>query len=265
MTQSHITYLEETIDGLTLRGTAHIPDGDGPFPTVLMFHGFFAVRDECFNAFVQLSSLLNMAGICAIRFDFSCHGESDGEPINFTFSHELREGTELINRIRSLDYVDESRISLLGMSLGGVAAGMVAGLATDQVNAVCMWSPAAVFGDDVPRGILAGTDVNQQLNELGHCDYLSFPVGRRFFDDFKTIDIYGVSTRFTGPVAVILGDSDETVPEHYAHDYAAAYSQPVEVTIVPKATHGWSTIPTRTALFERTMQFLTAVNHRANH
>lgn len=49
-----IKYVNTTINGLTLRGTAHVPEGViGPVPTVLLFHGFGAVRDEYFCSFVQ--------------------------------------------------------------------------------------------------------------------------------------------------------------------------------------------------------------------
>ncbi|GEB40136.1 MULTISPECIES: alpha/beta hydrolase [Leuconostoc] len=129
-----IKYVNTTINGLTLRGTAHVPEGvTGPVPTVLLFHGFGAVRDEYFCSFVQISRQLAKRGIAAIAFDFSGHGESDGDFIDFTFSNEVYEGTQLVAFVKTLDFVDEKRVALLGMSLGSVAASMVAGLVGDAV------------------------------------------------------------------------------------------------------------------------------------
>ena len=73
-----INYVNTTINGLTLRGTAYVPDNiTAPVPTVLLFHGFGAVRTEYFCSFVQISRLLAKSGIAAIAFDFSAHGESE--------------------------------------------------------------------------------------------------------------------------------------------------------------------------------------------
>jgi len=52
-----ISYINTTINGLTLRGTAHIPDNiSGKVPAVLLFHGFGAVR---MNIFVHLCKLVD--------------------------------------------------------------------------------------------------------------------------------------------------------------------------------------------------------------
>ena len=52
-----IKYVNTTINGLTLRGTAHVPEGViGPVPTVLLFHGFGAVYGM--NISVRLSKLV---------------------------------------------------------------------------------------------------------------------------------------------------------------------------------------------------------------
>lgn len=99
-----IKYVNTTINGLTLRGTAHVPeDVTGPVPTVLLFHGFGAVRDEYFCSFVQISRQLAQRGIAAIAFDFSGHGESDGDFIDFTFSNEVYEGTQLVAFVKTVD------------------------------------------------------------------------------------------------------------------------------------------------------------------
>lgn len=51
-----IKYVNTTINGLTLRGTAHVPEGViGPVPTVLLFHGF---GQYGMNISVRLSKLV---------------------------------------------------------------------------------------------------------------------------------------------------------------------------------------------------------------
>ena len=169
-----IKYVNTTINGLTLRGTAHVPEGViGPVPTVLLFQGFGAVRDEYFCSFVQISRQLAKRGIAAIAFDFSGHGESDGDFIDFTFSNEVYEGTQLVAFVKTLDFVDETRVALLGMSLGSVAASMVAGLVGDAVMGLCLWSPAAVFQDEILENqTLQGKSI-ATVAEKGYFDFNS--------------------------------------------------------------------------------------------
>ena len=251
-----IKYVNTTINGLTLRGTAHVPEGvTGPVPTVLLFHGFGAVRDEYFCSFVQISRQLAKRGIAAIAFDFSGHGESDGDFIDFTFSNEVYEGTQLVAFVKTLDFVDETRVALLGMSLGSVAASMVAGLVGDAVMGLCLWSPAAVFQDEIVNNhTLQGKPIDT-VAEKGYFDFNSMKLGSQFFEDVKTVDIYPTAKQYLGPVKIIHGADDTIAPVSYAQKYVDTYQQPVDLTVVPGADHSWGDVPTWESLFNATLVF----------
>lgn len=258
-----IKYLSTEINGLILRGTAHVPESTTrPVPTVLMFHGFGAVRDEYFCSFVQISRLLAKQGIAAIRFDFSGHGESDGSFINFTFSNEVYEGTKLVEYIKTLDFVDENQISLLGMSLGSVAASMVAGKVGEQLAGLCMWSPAAVFQDEIlKKKTLQGKSI-AEVTEKGYFDFNSLKLGKEFFDDLQQVKIYPTASRYLGPVKIIHGKDDWIAPVEYTEKYVATYRQPVDLTVVAGADHSWGTVPTREKLFNATLAFFAKLYNR---
>jgi len=252
-----IKYLETTINGLTLRGTAHIPDHkqDEKLPVVLMFHGFGAVRDEYFCSFVNMSRLLEKNHICAIRFDFGCHGESDGDFQDFTFSKEISEGQSLIDYVKTLNFVDSSHISLMGMSLGSVAASIVAGLKPDDVHSLVLWSPAAAFLDEIlGNHTLQGQSV-ENVSEQGYFDFHSLKLGFPFFDDLKKIDIYGNASIYQGPVKIIHGIDDWIAPISYSEKYVANYKQSTELVKIPGADHGWETVKVRQQLFDETIKF----------
>ena len=131
-------------NGLTLRSTMHIPDG--PFgtrrPTVVFIHGFSANRLEVGSSFVHMSRLLESSGIASVRFDLSGHGESDGAFFDITITGEIAEARSVVQTVRTLDFADPSRVGLLGMSMGGVVAAIVAA-EEPGIRAVCLWSPAA--------------------------------------------------------------------------------------------------------------------------
>lgn len=251
-----ISYLSTEVNGLTLRGTVHIPDdATKPKPTVLMFHGFGAVRDEYFCSFVQISRLLAKKGIVAIRFDFSGHGESDGNFLDYTFSNEVFEGTKLVEFVKTLEYVDSDKVSLLGMSLGSVAASMVAGLMNDKIAGLCMWSPAAVFQDEILKNkTLQGKSI-AEVAEKGYFDFNSLKLGKNFFEDLKKVEIYPTAQKYQGVVKIIHGKDDWIAPVEYAQKYVATYQQEVDLTVIDGADHSWGDVVTREQLFNTTLTF----------
>lgn len=253
-----IKWVSTEIDGLTLRGTAYIPEnGQQPLPTVLMFHGFSSNRDEAFGSFVQMSRKLNHHGIAAVAFDYGCHGESDGEFIDFTFTQELRESMKLVSFVESLDFVDENRLALLGMSLGGVAASMTAGKLPQDIRALCMWSPAAVFVDEIVKQHVLQGRSTERVARSGYFDFNSLKLGPTFFDDLKNIHIYQTAAQYSGPVAIIHGDADSIAPIAYSEKYQRIYRQGANLVEVPGATHAWNSVPVKTMLLEETLRFFS--------
>ena len=65
-------------EGTTLRGWLYVPDsGKGPFPTIVMAHGFSAVKEMYLDSFAEVFA---QAGLAALVFDNRNFGASDGEP-----------------------------------------------------------------------------------------------------------------------------------------------------------------------------------------
>ncbi len=65
-------------DGVTLRGWRYRPaNGSGPWPTIVMAHGFSAVKEMYLDRFAEVFAA---AGLAALVFDNRNFGASDGEP-----------------------------------------------------------------------------------------------------------------------------------------------------------------------------------------
>ena len=131
--------------GLVLRGVLHRPSeqqiaqagtagADGQIPLVVMYHGFCDDKDEINFVFVELSQRLEEAGIASARFDFAGSGSSDGKFEDMTISGEVNDALAILDWARSLTWVDEDRIGVHGLSMGGAVSSMVAGLRPDQVK-----------------------------------------------------------------------------------------------------------------------------------
>ncbi len=110
--------VEFNAEGVTLRGWLYTPDdGAGPFPTVVMAHGYSAVKEMYLDRFAELFS---QAGLAALVFDNRNHGASDGEPRGEIDPwQQVRDYRHAITYATTLGEVDENRIGVWGSSYSG--------------------------------------------------------------------------------------------------------------------------------------------------
>lgn len=131
----HLMYVE-TWDGLYAPIGVRIPEGEGPFPTVLLASGnggggMAWVRDAVNNRGYIMERLLEAGYACAwLRYRSEAElGYHEGGPL----VRDVRQGGDLFNRspleyedeiavieyVKTLPWADPDRIGLIGMSHGG--------------------------------------------------------------------------------------------------------------------------------------------------
>ncbi|SDB83618.1 hypothetical protein SAMN05421734_101328 [Pelagirhabdus alkalitolerans] len=240
-----------------LTGTVHIPDNErDQHPTVIMFHGFGGSRLESKGLFVRMSRYFEERGIASVRFDFSGHGESEGDFYDVTLSNEVDEAKAIVDYVKGLDFVDPDRIDLLGLSLGGVVASIVAGEMKESIHALCMWAPAAVVLDDVNKQKqIQGRDIEEEMSHQGYFDFYSLRVGPSFVDDLKTFELFERAKQYEKRVKIIHGSDDQVVPLSYSHQYMTYYGAQGELSVLEGADHAFGTYPDRMKLYEETYEF----------
>lgn len=110
--------IEFDAEGTTLRGWLYVPDGaSGPAPTVVMCHGFSAVKEMYLDAFAEVFA---EAGLCALVYDNRNLGASDGEPRQEIDPWaQIRDYRHAITYARTREEVDGERIGLWGSSYSG--------------------------------------------------------------------------------------------------------------------------------------------------
>ncbi|WP_188187799.1 alpha/beta hydrolase [Nonomuraea sp. SYSU D8015] len=251
-----IRYHDFRHNGLTLRSTLHIPEGPAGtlWPTAVFVHGFASNRLEL-PSFVGMSRLLEANGIASVRFDLSGHGESDGDFFDVTISGEIAETRAVVRTVRTLDFVDPGRLGLLGMSMGGVVAG-IAAAEEPGISALCLWSPAAVAPFEIGSGYLKGRSLAAQIEKKGYFDADGYRMSPELVEDIAGLDVYGRSRAYTGPVHILHGDADDIAPLEYARRYLDHYAGNAELEVVEGADHAWATVPHRTTLHQSTLRFL---------
>jgi fermentation-respiration switch protein FrsA (DUF1100 family) len=105
-------------EGVTLRGWLFTPDSARPpFPTVVMAHGFSAVKEMYLDRFAETFAA---AGLAALVFDNRNFGASDGEPRQEIDPWaQVRDYRHAITYARTLPEVDRERIGIWGSSYSG--------------------------------------------------------------------------------------------------------------------------------------------------
>ncbi len=242
---------------LTLRGMLHIPDGiSGKMPMVVIFHGFTGNKMEPHFIFVKLSRLLEKNGIASVRFDFGGSGESDGDFMEMTLSKELEDAKSILKFVKTLDFVDRDRIALVGLSMGGVVASMLAGDCKEDIQALCLWAPAGNMKDILLKD---GNDVKiQEAHRTGFIDIGGLALGMDFIKDLNSLDLFRSAVLYDKKILLLHGDKDETVPLGTSRRYQEIYGNRVEFQIIDGGDHTFDQLKQENQVLQLTAGFLEA-------
>ncbi len=112
------TDVEFDAEGVTLRGWFYVPEGaSGPVPTIIMAHGFSAVKEMYLDRFAEAFAV---AGLGALVFDNRNFGASDGEPrYEIDPWEQVRDYRHAISYAITRPEVDADRIGIWGSSYSG--------------------------------------------------------------------------------------------------------------------------------------------------
>ena len=140
-------------DGTELAAWLYRPDGDGPHPTVVMSHGFTALRRMGLDAY---ASVFRDAGLACVVYDHRNWGDSGGTPRHETDPwQQLADMRDVLTWTRAQRELDPARIGVWGTSYSGGHALMMGAL-DKRVSAVVAQVPLvdgdAFFGASLKGG-----------------------------------------------------------------------------------------------------------------
>src|SRR3954454_4588826 len=93
------------------------PEGEGPFPCVVLAHGWSGVREQRLDAFAERFA---GEGMAAVVFDYRHFGASEGQPRQLMdIGRQLEDWTCAVAFARSLSFVDPERVAVWGSSFSG--------------------------------------------------------------------------------------------------------------------------------------------------
>ncbi len=157
--EEEITY-ENPRAGVKLAGTLTRPQGQGPFPAVLLIAGSgpHSRNEEVLGhkVFLVLADYLTRRGIVVLRSDKRGVGKSTGKYDEATSADFADDALAGVQFLKNLPQVDPHKIGLIGHSEGGIVAPMAAAQSKDVAFTVLM-AGTGVTGEEILYR--QGTDV----------------------------------------------------------------------------------------------------------
>ncbi len=174
-----------------------------------------------------------------LRFDYFAHGQSSGDFRQATI------GRWRDDALAVLDTCTEGPHILVGSSLGGWIALLIAALRPARISGVALIAPAPDFTERLMWPALP-RDIREAILRDGETIIDSpegpYPLTRAMFESGRAHLLLEAGVAFHGPVRILQGLEDDTVP--YGHALATAKaiaSRDVTVTLVKNGDHRLST------------------------
>ena len=171
-------------EGNTLAGTLTIPEGDGPFPAMVLVSGSGQEnRDEEIEnhrPFWVIADYCARNGIAVLRYDDRGIGGSDGEVYNATTLDFSYDTEAAFDYLRNRKEINASQIGILGHSEGGIINFMVAERRPEVAFLVSLAGPA-VNGIEVSKAqteamLRASGTAEEMIQFRGNVDAQLFDV-----------------------------------------------------------------------------------------
>jgi dipeptidyl aminopeptidase/acylaminoacyl peptidase len=245
-------------NGLRISGKLDVPDGRGPFPALVLAHGYIdpAVYVNG-QGMRREQDWLARAGYVVLHTDYRNHAYSERAP---NAERRLRLGytTDVVNAVHALRRttkvpVDDDRIGLVGRSMGGGVVYNVLVAQPGLVDAAVVYAPVSSrASDNFDRWI---------RDDPGRSD-LSDYVLRRYGEPreaprfWREVSPRTYVDRITEPVLIHHGAADESCPIRWSRATLRAMRRAgVDATMYtyPGEPHafiaGWSLSMRRTTAF----------------
>lgn len=140
-----VSYDNPKAEGVSLAGTLTLPEGNGPFPAVVLISGSGPQdrNEELLNhkPFLVIADHFTRNGIAVLRFDDRGVGQSTG---NFQAANSADFATDVqagINYLKTREEINSNKIGLVGHSEGGLIGPIVAADNADVAFLVMMAGP----------------------------------------------------------------------------------------------------------------------------
>lgn len=162
-----------------------------------------------------LHAAAEKAGRGYLRFDYTGHGESDGDFAAGTISHWREDA------LVAIDQLTEGPLLLVGSSMGGWMALLAALARPHRVRGLFLLAPAPDFTERLMWNRF-GEQEKRQIMEEGAWirpspyEEAGYPITRALIEDGAKWSILRAPIPFNGPVRIVHGSLDTDVPPEHS-------------------------------------------------
>ena len=267
--------IEYPSDGLRITGVMNIPRGLGPFPVVIMDHGYFKPAEyKTGDGTSRAADALARRGYLTIAPDYRCYAGSQCGANPFYIGYAI-DVLNLIAQLSSLPDADTVRLGIWGHSMGGGISLRVLAV-NDSIKVASLYG--ALTGDDEVhycwlRGCQTrvlptpnrGVRAEQALLEAIDSEFLaatapSAPNGSapaKYHEIFLKSSASRNLSNITAATIIHHGEADDIVPIQWSIDLATtlkAMGKTATLYTYPEQGHvfggwGWQIFMARTISF----------------
>lgn len=207
-------------------------------PAVLFLHGLHS--DRLGGKIETGKNWCAAQGLDFATLDYPCHGDSEGDFVNFTITHALEAALHLI------DHILQKPVVVVGSSTGGWLTLLLAKARPEKVKAIVSVANACDFTEELYWKPLPD-DEKKSWQEKGYkaepsWDGSEWHIGFDLIQDGRTHLLRGEGlSQITCPVRLLHGTADDAVPWQTSVQVAEELgSDDVEVRLYPHADHRFS-------------------------
>ena len=243
LTYEDVRY-ENTSQGVSLAGMLFVPDGDGPFPAVVMITGSGPYR-RASSWYLNYARYLQASGIVVLLPDKRGSESSSGDWRTASLEDLATDTHAAISYLRTERPGLANSIGVLGVSQGGVITSIVASEVPDLAFAI------NVVGHAVPMNDQLRYEENNNLRQAGFLPGISNAISyvstfviqkivdRTWWSAVGNFDALPYWDEVDAPTLVLYGDQDMNVPSARSRDRLNALGrQNIQVVMFEESDHG---------------------------
>lgn len=185
--------------------------------------------------FREAAQVFAEQGVASLSLDLRGHGRSGGDLKEQGFEDQLDDLRRALDVLVAAPGADAARLGLLGFSLGGALAAVLAE-SESRLKALALWSPLLKSTPwDEARQIQYGPPRNG-LQPIWN----GILVSQRLFSEARARDPYASALAWPGPFFVCHGGRDKNHPQARSVELAAARQTaglPVAACFPPQSGH----------------------------